>query len=144
MSEPEIIDISNFDSDSTININNSVDRGEMRGSKSSNFGIGIELLMNDKKITSNHSNLNLGELDTLENELNDLVDDIPSSSFKPKSDMFGGPSVSFSEPSIKIGGDSGLGASTSQTENDNKTWDGYGKFNNIPLNPDKVLPSEPK
>ena len=115
--------------------------------KSSNFGGGLELLMNDKIKESRKptSDIELDDLNNLENELNNLVDDIPSSSFKPKSDMFGGPSVSFSEPSIKFGkDDSGLGQSTSQTENDNKTWDGYGKFNNIPLNPDKVLPSEPK
>jgi hypothetical protein len=37
-----------------------------------------------------------------------------------------------------------LGKSTSQTENDTKTWDGYGKFNNIPMNPDKTGPVEPK
>ena len=114
--------------------------------KSSNFGGGLELLMNDKikegrKPTSDSE---LDDLNNLENELNNLVDDMPSSSFKPKSDMFGGPSVSFNEHSVKFTSDSGLGQSTSQTENDNKTWDGYGKFNNIPLNPDKVLPSEPK
>lgn len=114
--------------------------------KSSNFGGGLELLMNDKIKEGKKptSDIELDDLNTLENELNDLVDEMPSSSFKPKSDMFGGPSVSFSEPSIKFSSDSGLGTSTSQTENDSKTWDGYGKFNNIPLNPDKVLPSEPK
>ena len=49
MGEPEIIDISNFDSDNTININNSVDELHIGGTKSANFGSGIELLMNDKK-----------------------------------------------------------------------------------------------
>ena len=115
--------------------------------KSSNFGGGLELLMNDKIKESRKptSDIELEDLNNLENELNNLVDDMPSSSYKPRSDMFGGPNVSFSEPSIKFGqNDSGLGQSTSQTENDNKTWDGYGKFNNIPLNPDKVLPSDPK
>jgi hypothetical protein len=55
--------------------------------------------------------------------------------------------VSFEEgPSVKFegGGDNTLGQSTSQTENDSKTWDGFGKFNNIPLNPDKAVPLEPK
>ena len=115
--------------------------------KSSNFGGGLELLMNDKIKEGRKptSDIELDDLNNLENELNGLVDDMPSSSFKPKSDMFGGPNVSFSEPSIKFGkDDSGLGQSTSQTENDNKTWDGYGKFNNIPLNPDKITPNEPK
>jgi hypothetical protein len=114
--------------------------------KSTNFGGGLELLMNDRIKDSKRptSDIDLDDLNNLENELNNLVDDMPSSSFKPKSDMFGGPSVSFNEHSVKFTSDSGLGQSTSQTENDNKTWDGYGKFNNIPLNPDKVLPSEPK
>ena len=117
--------------------------------KSSNFGGGLELLMNDKiKDTKRpSSDIELDDLNNLENELNDLVDDIPSSSFKPSSDFFNKPSVSFDEgPSIKLEGhsDTSLGRSTSQTENDNKTWDGYGKFNNIPLNPDKAVPLEPK
>ena len=113
--------------------------------KSSNFGGGLELLMNDKIKDSRKptSDIDLDDLNNLENELNDLVDDKHSSSFKPRSDMFGGPSVSFSEPSMKLGRDDiNLGQSTSQTENDNKTWDGYGKFNNIPLNPDKAAPME--
>ena len=37
-----------------------------------NFGSGIELLMNDKKRSSNSLNIDLGELDTLESELNEI------------------------------------------------------------------------
>ncbi len=112
------------------------------GGSSSNFGGGLELLMNGKVKDSKKptSDIDLNDLNNLENELNDLVDDIPSSSFKPKSDMFG----SFDEkPSVRFS-DSTLGQSTSQTENDSKSWDGYGKFNNIPMNPDKEVPLEPK
>ena len=114
--------------------------------KSSNFGGGLELLMNDriKENKTTTSDIDMDDLNNLENELNNLADDSQTSSFKPKSDLFGGPSVSFSEPTIKLNSDNDLGSSTQQTENDNKTWDGYGKFNNIPLNPDKVLPNEPK
>ena len=115
--------------------------------KSSNFGGGLELLMNDKVKESNRpsSDINFDELNNLENELNDLVEDIPTDSFKPKSDFFSKPSVSFDEPiNINFGNDNSLGKSTSQTENDNRTWDGYGKFNNIPLNPDKGGPLESK
>ena len=117
--------------------------------KSTNFGGGLELLMNDKIKESNRpsSDIELDDLNNLENELNDLVEDIPSSSFKPKSDFFKKPSVSFDEgPSIKLGGfdENTLGQSTAQTESDSKTWDGYGKFNNIPLNTDKAVPLEPK
>lgn len=120
------------------------------GGRSSNFGGGLELLMNDKVRESSRptSDIDLDDLNRLENELNDLVEDVPSSSFAPKSDLFSRPSVSFSEePAFKLNGfdsDNGLGKATSETENDNKTWDGYGKFNNIPLNPDKPVPLEPK
>lgn len=114
--------------------------------KTSNFGGGLELLMNDKVKENNgpSSDINLDDLNNLENELNNLVDDIPTNSYKPKSDLFNKPSVSFNdEPSIKFG-ETNIGQGTAQTENDSKTWDGYGKFNNIPLNPDKSVPMEPK
>lgn len=115
--------------------------------RSSNFGGGLELLMNDKVRESSRptSDIDLEDLNKLENELNDLVEDVPISGFTPKSDLFSKPSVSFSdEPSIRLNDFNDLGKSTSETENDNKTWDGYGKFNNIPLNPDKQIPMEPK
>jgi hypothetical protein len=116
-------------------------------SKSSNFGGGLELLMNDKIKETNKlsSDIDLEDLNNLENELNDLVDDAPNS-YKPKSDFFNKPSVSFEDSSIKLnlGNDNTLGQSTAQTENDKKSWDGYGKFNNIPLNPDSTIPMEPK
>lgn len=115
--------------------------------RSSNFGGGLELLMNDKIRESNRptSDINLDDLNKLENELNDLVDNAPSSGVSARSDLFSKPSVSFSdEPSIRLNDLNDLGKSTSETENDNKTWDGYGKFNNIPLNPDKQVPMEPR
>jgi len=116
--------------------------------KSSNFGGGLELLMNDK-IKENGkptSDIELDDLNNLENELNNLVDDIPTSSFKPKSDFFSSPSSNFEEKqNVRFSdNDSNIGRSTAQTESDNKTWDGFGKFNNIPINPDKEIPLEPK
>lgn len=117
--------------------------------RSSNFGGGLELLMNDKIRESSRptSDIDLDDLNKLENELNDLVEDMPSSGFAPRSDLFDSkPSVSFDDTPIRLSGfdDNNLGRATSDTENDNKTWDGYGKFNNIPLNPDKQVPMEPK
>ena len=118
--------------------------------RSSNFGGGLELLMNDKVRESSRptSDIDLEDLSKLENELNDLVEEIPSGGFAPKSDLFDSkPSVSFGDDTpIRLSSfdDNNLGRATSDTENDNKTWDGYGKFNNIPLNPDKSFQSEPK
>jgi hypothetical protein len=120
------------------------------GNKSSNFGGGIELLMNDKvKDNKPTSDINLDDLNNLEAELNGLVDEIPSNSFKPKSDFFSNPSVSFEDntnffSTSNNANSTNIGESTAQTENDTKTWDGYGKFNNIPLNPDKQIPLESK
>ena len=94
---------------------------------SSNFGSGIELLMNDKvkENTRLSSDIDIEDLNNLENELNDLSIDLSGGSHNEKQ------SVHFNDsPSI--------GQSTAETNNANsKTWDGYGKFNNIPLNPDK-------
>jgi hypothetical protein len=131
----DIIEISSLDLDSNFDFGSAP--------KSSNFGSGIELLMNDKvKDSKPTSDIDLDDLNTLENELNDLAgDDAPYSSFKPKSDLFGSsdekPSVRFSEPNT-------TGQNTAGTASDSKTWDGYGKFNNIPINPDKHVPTQPQ
>ena len=115
--------------------------------KSSNFGGGLEFLMNDKikESSKTTSDINLDDLNNLENELNDLVDDIPNSSFKPKSDMFSTPSSMFEDKqSVKFSDGPSVGKSTSNIGGDNKTWDGYSTFNNVPLNPDKQMPSQPQ
>ena len=144
MNSPEIIDISSLDTGKTININNSVNDS---GSKSANFGMGIELLMNDKKKSSMgsaglSSDIDINDLNNLEDELNDLTVGSGKSMKDARSDMFSG--------SFKINEDDhmdddilnipssepiNLGTSTkNQSEEEKKTWDGYGKFNNVPIN----------
>lgn len=145
----DIIDISmdfdNFDD----NFNN----------RKTSFGGGIELLMNDKKTESHgpSSDIDIDDLNNLENELNDLAaetsgsmnNSFESGLFGIKTNFNDKPSVSFNEePSIRILEDNdtrnNLGHSTANTSTDAKTWDGYGKFNNIPVNPDSRMSSEPK
>jgi hypothetical protein len=125
--------------------------------RSSNFGGGIELLMNDKKNVSN--DIKIDDLTNLENELNDLVSDTKPSSFdsnifspftineeKPVTLTFDEPSIKivdtepFREPTVSF---SKLGESTSNTS-EPKTWDGFGKFNNIPVQPDVAMPAQPQ
>jgi hypothetical protein len=112
--------------------------------KSTNFGGGIELLMNDKikeKSGSMSSDINLEDLNNLEDELNNLSNE--TSSFKPKSDIFSMPS-SFSDTekhSVRFNDNPSSDSSSSDTKT---TWDGFQKFNNIPLNPDKQIPLESK
>ena len=119
-----------------------INDNDYNGKNSTNFGGGLELFMNDKVKgnTTMSSKIDLDDLNNLENELNNLVEETPTNSFKPKSDFFNKPSVSFEEP-MQF---NNLGKSTAQTENNNKTWDGYDKFNNIPLNPDINISMEPK
>jgi hypothetical protein len=142
----DIIEISELD------LNN--DHDSFKQTKTANFGGGLEFLMNDKIKENNKStsDIDLDDLNNLENELNELTDDIPNHSFKSKSDLFNINSTSnninfddsnnfsgnvrfIDEPSI------GLGASALDDLDDGKTWDGYGKFNNVPLNPDKSVSS---
>ena len=129
--------------------------------KSSNFGGGIELLMNDKVKESKGSSLSFGDdlddISKLELELNELtnIDSIggggggggSGSSNKSKSE-----SKSFNNIKLNTGGDFGeetptininstLGESTSDNSyGNNKTWDGYSKLN-AQVNPDKAFVS---
>jgi len=142
----EIIELSNLDfNDDFSNKSNSYSSGL----KSTNFGGGIELLMNDKIKEGSRpsSDIDIEDLNTLENELNNLSEVNLGNTYSNKSDLFGSDNnddskhfVRFDDtPSINIG------KSTAETDEDKKTWDGYGKFNNIPMNPDKPAgPSQPQ
>ena len=171
----DIIEISNLDLNSGSGSGGSrtMSFGSGSGSgsslRSSNFGGGLELLMNDKiKEGSSRSGGDIGleDINNLESELNDLADETinigepvgsSSSSYKAKSDLFGsdGRSVRFddsasasaSSSSSAFGSGSGSGPSSSSFGNDKETtstWDGYGKFNNIPMNPDQGGDGAPK
>jgi len=154
MDGPEMIDISSFD----LNESGS---SRKQGLKSSNFGGGLELLMNDKVKEGSGSKLSsdidIDDLTNLENELNDLAEDADtinlggSNTYQPKSDLFGGGGRGEDKHSVKFNMPSGSGAAsigqaTANTDGGNaKTWDGYGKFNDIPVNPDMTSsPSQPQ
>ena len=128
-----------------------LDISETEPRPSVNFGSGIELLMNDKKTEKkSSSNVEINDITKLEDELNDLAESIdhvnvPERKSENTKNIFGG---LFSND--KRDGDNikqvfqndnakhpELGKSTSNM-NENKTWDGFGKFNNVPVNLDKV------
>ena len=113
-----------------------------------NFGSGIELLMNDKKRSASTMNLNLGELDSLENELNDISGGggggggggSSTSGTKTLSGLassFFGGGFTASEPSKNVviddSTDSNLGQATRESTGNTKTWDGFSKLNEIPV-----------
>jgi hypothetical protein len=161
----DIIEL-NFETIPTINLQGS-GSGSV-GRPSVNFGGGIELLMNDKRLNdgkkSQNMDIGLADLDDLEKELNDLVEEPRSAPAISKSGLFnssmfgggggGGGSFKLNEDkypeddNVSIGSIvsvSGIGKATaSSAKNDSKTWDGFTKFNNVPLNPDKNFSDKPK
>jgi hypothetical protein len=134
------------------------------GPKPSNFGSGIELLMNDRKSTpSASSDIDLGDLENLELELNELTDDAMGFNMNTsRNDLFGVGSGNGNEShnvrfddshetkffsKVDSNGAAGLGQATASFATnleDKQTWDGFAKFNNVPINPDKPVSSQPQ
>jgi len=130
---------------------------------SSSFGSGVEMFMNTKSLNkSSSSGGGLETVDDIEKELNDLsagLDDQPIKidtssdpfSFNRSSDntFSNKPSeVKFSNfPSeVKfntiVEDNVGLGAATKNTADNSETWDGFKKFNDIPVNPTLEVPKD--
>jgi hypothetical protein len=112
----------------------SMDFSQKMNKKSSNFGGGIELLMNDKRTGQKDpgsNNIEFDDITDLENDLNNLVNEpINFDNFDNSSH-------------VRFNNDS-LGESTINLDTSDKTWDGYGKFNDIPIAPEVNMPSVPK
>jgi hypothetical protein len=126
--EPEIIDISSY--------------GET--SSSSNFGGGIELLMNEKKpgkTDSGSENIDVSDIERLESELNEMSGVNKDGSGLSNSNLFSDPlpeSINLDtndKPSVRFG--DGDGNPTTST------WDGFNRFNEIPITPEKTVQSQP-
>tara|TARA_Y100000591_G_C21818575_1_gene692210 strand:+ start:541 stop:1947 length:1407 start_codon:yes stop_codon:yes gene_type:complete len=170
MTEPEIIDIGVSkisdspvmgpklsvisDNDSgTIKLNNLPSLSSPPPSRSVNFGPGAEMLMNAGKASranSPKSDIQLSELKSLES------DEPPRRQAKavraevfssmPSSDTI---KLNISEPintpPQPLNTDaSNLGNSTAQDVKKEETWDGFQKFNEIPVDPVKEVPETPK
>lgn len=160
--DAEIIDITNLDEMPVINLSRG---GSNNKQKSANFGDGIELLMNEKRKNDGGSknmgsDIDLADLNSLEEELNNLSD-VKTTQVKSKSSLFsqalhGGDKIKFNssdddpidnEDTINLNFQEtpSVGHSTaSKSYDDGKTWDGFGKFNNIPVNPDREMSDKPK
>jgi hypothetical protein len=157
--DPEIIDLGSLDIGSGS--------GGNGGKRSANFGGGLELLMNDKfKSGSNDksgsTNINLDDITSLEDDLREMDSSSSRNIKELRSDLFNSSSSSSAFSNIKLsdrhhdtfsnsiggdaggGGDAGVGASTAMFEDEKPTWDGFGKFNNVPMNPDVHMDSQPQ
>ena len=146
----------NLDTDSLSE--NKVTEINISDKPSVNFGGGIELLMNDKKLEktqqkdSDDNGILLSDLNNLEDELNDLTnnvldepskksvpDDLNKKNFFQKSlDGFknlGKSNDNSNEKTVSIDADPviKIGESTAKLdENVNKTWDGYKPMHDVP------------
>ena len=138
--------------------------------KSANFGPGIELLMNDKKkpssVNDKDTSIHLDDLDTLESDLNKLADipDINTESDKSgttsnlreaKSLLFSDPSklksnssdIKFNSDPVNLSSepkDPPIKLNIGEDKSQDKTWDGFQKFNDIPIDPDKNINLTPQ
>jgi hypothetical protein len=123
--------------------------------KSVNFGPGAEMLMNDKRrSTSPKSDINLSDLESLDknidlNESNISRKDATSAMFS--SIPMGnskvaekGISIDISEIPKKSPIVENLGKATANGNKKDKTWDGFNKFNEIPVNPNVKTPTKPQ
>ncbi len=157
--EPVVIDINSSEPNSVVNLNND-EQNNINSKPSVNFGGGIELLMNERKRGTSSAEIGLGELSDLENELNDLSADVNKKTLEnSRSNLFNSAINNISskaslndipnEPEEKekpiniVSDKANLGEQTSQNFTTNKTWDGYGKFNNVPVeNNEQALTKE--
>ena len=169
--QPEVIDIATLGETPVITLSKSdsgsggsIHHEPARAKPSVNFGGGIELLMNDKRRSDGNkdmsADIDLGDLTELENELNDLSADIETSRSPSKSGLFnrsldsdGGIKLNLSEDDADRTADadveqaSGIGiakASAHAMDSEKRTWDGFGKFNNVPVDPDAHISETPK
>jgi hypothetical protein len=121
-----------------------------------------------KKSTDN--DIGLSDLNDLESELNDLTEEPKSAPAISKSGLFGtsffggkkdsGIKLNTSDVEedngksnkdnvsigsiVSVNDASTIGKATASSEGDSKTWDGYTKFNNVPINPDRGFSDRPK
>ena len=122
-------------------------------SSSNTIGPGVELLMNDKKSTTNKNNTE--NVDSLEAELNNLTESINTEEDIKSNNLKHSLFSQKNEP-INLSGDTFnntvkiddnvtvIGDKTAEQEsNSNKTWDGFKQFDEIPTDPTNPAP-EPK
>ena len=114
-----------------------IDLDESNSGKTTNFGGGIELLMNENKSAS-LTNIDLGDVDKLENELIDLSSsNLIKDNFEPKPINIDLNFDNNNEELIKLNledTDSKLGGKTADSFGKTSTWDGFKKFTDMPSN----------
>ena len=114
--------------------------------KSTNFGDGIELLMNNNtKKSGVSSSIHLEDVEDLNDELNNLVLETdklfnenvaPSNKYNESSSNSSSTNVHF-QNDYKPANDLGRSTYNQQNGGNTQSWDGFSKINNVSFNPDK-------
>ena len=164
MSEPQIIEIglSKPDTSPKLTVTSSNDPGTLKlnelpaldTKKSVNFGPGVEMLMNPSKVSSSpKSDLPLSDINSLELNISEKpkgekASDLRKKAFgitEPPKSILKSPSSS-STPSksqdIKIDTNEPILKKATE-QNKDSTWDGFKKFNDIPVDPEAKPPPAP-
>ena len=99
---------------------------------------GIELLMNDNVKKSSNNNVEIGDLNNLEDELNNLsqvdinIDEKKNETKKSENSFLGGIGDVFKINDNSDNKESNVGAATAEAIGNTNTWDGFSKINDIP------------
>jgi hypothetical protein len=162
--EAELINVSELD-DLVIDLNDNINIDLQNKNdnlnvnkeiKSTSFGPGIELLMNDKKknnqddenIFGKNRGIDLDDITKLENELNQHSNNSTTQSrnnilnnifTNDKNQEIKIIKEDQDEDKLKVNFDD-LGKATHQSSSSKKTWDGFSKFNNVPINHEEEKP----
>ena len=159
LASPPNLTTANMGDAGTIKLNNlpSLDTSSR---KSVNFGPGAEMLMNEKRRSSSpKSDIKLSDLESLDRniDLNDIGEsntsrkEASATMFNTITPSANPPSI-LKNPNIKIDVMEipksspvvkNLGKATANDAKE-KTWDGFKKFNNIPVDPTKNVPIKPQ
>ena len=150
---PEVIELDTLNDKPVFVLNKSKDDSNQMSDVSKpsvNFGGGLELLMNDKRkplkkpVDSSADDIHLDDLNDLEEELNMLSNTttttsktIPSSALKTNKSIFSDfiPTVDSANENSNSESKEPLSDTRESVSFDHveKTWDGFSKFNNIPI-----------
>merc|ERR1712086_593764 len=139
--EPDDININNIDIPMFSDNENNDDDFIIK--QSTNFGSGIELLMNDKnKNEKKSTNIDIEDISKLEDELNELTSDVNLGSSNNNVKKIG---TKYNEPAnVDMNNfeseidENNIGKNTAKIGSlPSKSWDGYITYNDIP-NDDKI------
>ena len=159
--EPNLSTLTPADS-GAIKLNNLPELNSGNSPKRSvNFGPGVEMLMNDKRrTTSPKSDIKLSDLESLDTTINlnsssstgttrkDAADAIfnsmPTHRINKSIDLNEkNETPRFVNSVQELNPTHSLGAASASDPTKEKTWDGYSKFNDIPVDPTKHVPKTP-